>query len=227
MGNVIKLIGLIAINVFLISAIHYSLVIQNTASKSKTNRFISEIDILDTYFRKKMVQDMSEQLIDLSEALDRNGKRKSTDYIAIHHTGADESLVDVIDFHTKIQKWRSVGYHYYIDKSGTVYRLLKPNSTSAHAKHHNSDAVSVCMQGNFEEENPTAKQYEQCLKLIYILHVKYPDAEIVGHKDLSKTACPGRNFPLSYLINQVNHFHTFVLWKQKLKKFSQSFGRSN
>jgi hypothetical protein len=42
-------------------------------------------------------------------------------------------------------------------------------------------------------------QYDSGIAVIKYLKTLYPNAKIVGHKELNATACPGRYFPLTDL----------------------------
>ncbi|MBR1760553.1 MAG: N-acetylmuramoyl-L-alanine amidase, partial [Schwartzia sp.] len=68
-------------------------------------------------------------------------------------------------------------------------------SVGAHVEGANHESVGVALCGNFCEDVPTSMQLESCAMLLAILSSTFgfePDAErIVGHRDLSATACPG------------------------------------
>ncbi len=198
---------------FLISVANFRLINQPNRPINQLDTLINRLDVVNTFGKQYMLKLTAQEITDLSEFLDFNKNRTATNYIAIHHTATDAPLPEIVDYHMFRKHWRSVAYHYYIDKHGRIFRLLKPESTSAHAKQHNSDAVSVCFQGNFDRDSLQSAQYKAGLKLVYALHTKYPNAEIVGHREIGETACPGINFPLDRLKFEVTHFHIIRILK--------------
>lgn len=67
----------------------------------------------------------------------------------------------------------------------------------AHAKHYNKHSIGICYEGGLDErgkpaDTRTPAQKRTLLTLLYSLKADYPDAEILGHRDLPwvKKACP-------------------------------------
>lgn len=56
-------------------------------------------------------------------------------------------------------------------------------------------SVAIVLAGNFEIEQPTQRQAAALMETINRLHVKYriPRENIIGHKEASPDACPGKN----------------------------------
>ena len=119
-------------------------------------------------------------------------------YIMIHHTAHPTwNIYDVHNFHQHTNGWIGIGYNFFINPDGTVFEGRGLN-VGAGATGYNYNSIHVCFAGNFENTNPTQKQLENGKKLIeYLLTLVPSDAQIIGHKDIGKTACPGRNFPLN------------------------------
>lgn len=118
-------------------------------------------------------------------------------YIMIHHTAHPTwNIYDVHNFHQHTNGWIGIGYNFFINPDGTVFEGRGLN-VGAGATGYNYNSIHVCFAGNFENTNPTQKQLENGKKLIeYLLTLVTSDVQIIGHKDIGKTACPGRNFPL-------------------------------
>lgn len=118
-------------------------------------------------------------------------------YIMVHHTAHPSwDIYDVHNFHQHTNGWIGIGYNFFINPDGTVFEGRGLN-VGAGATGYNYNSIHVCFAGNFENTNPTQKQLENGKKLIeYLLTLVPSDAQIIGHKDIGKTACPGRNFPL-------------------------------
>lgn len=123
-------------------------------------------------------------------------------YIMIHHTAHPTwNIYDVHNFHQHTNGWIGIGYNFFINPDGTVFEGRGLN-VGAGATGYNYNSIHVCFAGNFENTNPTQKQLENGKDLIeYLLTLVPSDVKIIGHKDIGKTACPGRNFPLDEFKN--------------------------
>ena len=127
----------------------------------------------------------------------RNGmvERQKTELIVIHHTASktDLTVQEIHQMHLKQgENWKGIGYHYYINKKGIIYRGRPEKYSGSHAIDYNSISIGVCLSGNFEEEEPNVNQITSLIELLYYLRTKYSNTEIVGHRDLNATACPGK-----------------------------------
>jgi N-acetylmuramoyl-L-alanine amidase len=125
-------------------------------------------------------------------------KRKETNYIVIHSTltkpNSNINIRTVDEWHRK-RGLLKVGYHFFIKRNGCIEVGRGPNDIGAHTKDHDSDSVSVCMAGGLNTRGVTAPDYtkgqlESLFVLVKTLKYMYSDAEVVGHRDLSKTDCP-------------------------------------
>lgn len=128
------------------------------------------------------------------EALDEVKK------IIIHHTAGSggESVEDIHAYHQR-QGWAGIGYHYFIDRNGTVYRGRPDWAIGAHAYGYNSDSLGVCLAGNFSDTVPFLGQLRSLVYLLADLCAKnWIDIDAVyGHGYIPggehDTACPGTN----------------------------------
>ena len=89
------------------------------------------------------------------------------------------------------------GYHYYVTRDGEVYQTRHENLIGAHAKGYNRYSLGVCYEGGLDERgNPadtrTEAQKAALWHLLKALREDYPNAEILGHRDLPGVhkACP-------------------------------------
>lgn len=118
-------------------------------------------------------------------------------YIMIHHTAHPTwNIYDVHNFHQHTNGWIGIGYNFFINPDGTVFEGRGLN-IGAGATGYNYNSIHVCFAGNFENQKPSETQLENGKKLIeYLLTLVPSDVKIIGHRDIGKTACPGKNFPL-------------------------------
>lgn len=127
-------------------------------------------------------------------------RRSSTDYIVVHCTATPpDRYVDAKEInHWHIQRgFAGIGYHYVIQRDGTIEIGRKSDQIGAHAQGHNDSSVAVCLVGGIDkngkpESNYTPEQAEMLHLLIDGLRARYPAAEVLGHCDLPGVAkaCP-------------------------------------
>ena len=82
------------------------------------------------------------------------------------------------------------GYHYYIRKSGQIEPMRDEDTVGAHARGFNAISLGVCYEGGLDEDGKaadtrTSHQKESLHRLVRELLQRYPDAKVVGHRDLS------------------------------------------
>jgi N-acetyl-anhydromuramyl-L-alanine amidase AmpD len=89
------------------------------------------------------------------------------------------------------------GYHYYITRGGKIFQTRHEQLVGAHAKGYNQHSLGVCYEGGLDRNgNPadtrTEAQKRSLWHLLKSLRNDYPDARIVGHRDLPGVAkdCP-------------------------------------
>lgn len=137
-------------------------------------------------------------------------------YIVIHHTATSTGSVESIH-EAHLQKkdasgkpWLGIGYHFVIGNgNGMADGAVEPTFRwkqqmhGAHAgssnKDHNQIGIGVCLVGNFEETAPTEAQRTSVKQLVQSLKNEYhiASSNVIGHRDIKTTECPGRLFPMS------------------------------
>ena len=93
--------------------------------------------------------------------------------------------------------YRCCGYHYYITRDGQLHIGRSEEMAGAHARRYNTRSIGVCYEGGLDERgNPadtrTPAQRHALVALLRSLKVDYPDARILGHRDLPwvRKSCP-------------------------------------
>ena len=125
--------------------------------------------------------------------------RKIT-HIIIHCTAtrADRSFsVQSLEASHKARGFITIGYHYYITRDGQVHPCRPESMVGAHARHHNAHSIGICYEGGLDArgipaDTRTDAQKRSMAALLRSLRLDYPDACIIGHRDLPgvKKACP-------------------------------------
>jgi N-acetyl-anhydromuramyl-L-alanine amidase AmpD len=141
-------------------------------------------------------------------------------WIVIHHSASDTGGALTFDQWHRKRGFDELGYHFVIDNGsglpdGNVEvgsRWLK-QKYGAHAKsedgRYNQQGIGICLVGNFEKGQPTARQWEVLVKLVSYISRKYHVApeNIIGHQDVNpKTLCPGKGLSLEKLRKDVEAY---------------------
>jgi N-acetyl-anhydromuramyl-L-alanine amidase AmpD len=97
------------------------------------------------------------------------------------------------------------GYHYYITRDGQTYQTRHENLVGAHARHYNKHSIGVCYEGGLDANGRPADTRTEAQKhalwaLLKSLRQDYPEAKILGHRDLPHVAksCPCFNAEAEY-----------------------------
>ena len=82
-----------------------------------------------------------------------------------------------------------IGYHYYITRDGVVHAGRALYQVGAHATGYNAHSIGICYEGGLNardrpEDTRTPEQKETLHRLLERLKEDYPDAKVVGHRDL-------------------------------------------
>lgn len=131
-------------------------------------------------------------------------KRFVTKYIVVHSSATRPSMqdigVDTIRGWHRARGFKDVGYHFIIKRDGAIEQGRELYEIGAHVKGFNDKSVGICMVGGVEDKNPkvaennfTVFQWASLLELLAKLTKEFPDAQVVGHKDLAATECPSFN----------------------------------
>ena len=134
----------------------------------------------------------------------RKSKRK-INLIVVHSTatpeGEDYTVENIRKLH-KSKGYGDIGYHYVIYRDGSLHEGRDVNLVGAHARRHNSNSIGIVYIGGTSatekdknghlkaKDTRTPEQKATLLKLLKDLRKLYPNAKIVGHRDLNATACP-------------------------------------
>ena len=118
---------------------------------------------------------------------------------------------DIKRWHTD-KGWLDIGYHYVIRRDGLIEAGRDEEKIGAHAKGHNNESIGVCLIGGTDEKgrpdaNFTIHQYVSLLELLNAMIKKYPDATVLGHRDLPRVnkACPCFDVQSFYQLRGNNH----------------------
>lgn len=126
---------------------------------------------------------------------------ESVRFIVIHCTATRTTTnytVERLMHDHKARGFRTIGYHFYIRRDGTHTQHRKLLEVGAHARPYNRCSIGICYEGGLDDQGRprdtrTPQQKETILHLLYEMKRLFPNAEIVGHRDLPGTTpklCP-------------------------------------
>lgn len=129
-------------------------------------------------------------------------------YIVVHYSAtaieADVSIDDIDKMH-KMRGFKKAGYHIYIRKNGFIEKgrdLDQPGlfEMGAHSQGENDQSIGICYEGGVYAHDPnrgfdsrTKEQIDAMITTIDMLLERFPNAKVVGHRDMpgASTQCPG------------------------------------
>ena len=146
-------------------------------------------------------------------------KTRAWRYIVIHHTaGATGSAAYIHRLHRQ-RGWDGLGYHFVVGNGSMTgageielgYRWraqLKGAHARARAKDDNRwnlNSIGVCLVGDFTDGGPSSKQLDAVVRLVRALRAEYgiPAGNVVPHRFVRQTECPGVSFPWDEFITRI------------------------
>lgn len=114
--------------------------------------------------------------------------------VMIHHAGVNRMSFEALKI-SHLQhdhKWPSIGYHYYIEKSGAILKCNEIYSVTNGCLNYNTQCIHVCFEGNYEYDNFDHNFNDIMLLLLSDfgnkVHIKY----FIPHSDKRETLCCGK-----------------------------------
>jgi N-acetylmuramoyl-L-alanine amidase len=109
-----------------------------------------------------------------------------------------QKVAEVRKWHVDGRGWSDIGYHFLIDRDGTVAEGRPVKRTGAHVKGHNTGTIGISLFGghggekdNAFDDNFTEEQGAALRRLIRRLHTEHgPNLKLSGHHEYANKACP-------------------------------------
>lgn len=115
----------------------------------------------------------------------------------------DAKVAEIKSWHVNDRGWSDIGYHFLIDRDGSVATGRHINSTGAHTKGHNTGSIGVCLIGGHDAsasdqfaDHFTHQQDRALRRLIGDLIWEYGSLKVSGHNEYANKGCPGFNVGL-------------------------------
>ena len=116
---------------------------------------------------------------------------RSVKRIFVHCTaGSQRQTIADLKAEFKRKGWRNPGYHVVITPDGKCHQLLDYEKVSNGVHSYNSTSINVAYMGGIDAngkavDNRTDAQKASLVKLLKELRGRYPNAQILGHRDIS------------------------------------------
>lgn len=155
----------------------------------------------------------------LQRDLDRiRVNRSKWKYVVIHHSAMKKGTLQGMDmYHRQIRKMENgLAYHFVIgngngmpDGKIEIGNRWKRQIMGGHlaSSAQNETAIGICLVGNFETDRPSQTQMKSLYALVSYLRrtCNIPRSKVQTHRQINSkpTACPGKLFPVSTLMNNI------------------------
>ena len=140
--------------------------------------------------------------------------------------GMSYTVAKLKNQHVEGNKWKDIGYHFYITRDGVVHTCRPLDLKGAHCNGFNDHSIGICYEGGVSDEisykafkhedgsiayrpyhkpedNRTAEQRVAMYNLCKELVARFPIAHINGHNELCRygaKACPSFDVSRSDLV---------------------------
>jgi len=111
-----------------------------------------------------------------------------------------DKVAEVRQWHMRDRGWKDIGYHFLIDRDGTLALGRPVDQVGAHTQGHNTGTIGVSLFGGFGSaatdkfsDNFTPEQDKALRALIAKLCNTYKVTKVSGHNEYASKACPGFN----------------------------------
>jgi len=116
----------------------------------------------------------------------------------MEHARTSQKVAEIRRWHVEERGWRDIGYHWIIDRDGTVAQGRKENVMGAHVAGHNRGTIGISLIGGHGasttdafKDNFTEAQDHALRRLITLIKERTAIQKVKGHNDYAAKACPG------------------------------------
>lgn len=129
--------------------------------------------------------------------------------VFIHASASDNPKHDDVSV---IKQWhlergfRTVGYHYFIKKDGTLQEGRHLSSVPAAQRGHNTGTIAICLSG-LDEDKFTEEQFKTLRELCAVINGRYQGKiKFRGHREVNPNkTCPVFDYKKVLKIDSTHH----------------------
>lgn len=109
-----------------------------------------------------------------------------------------DKVAEVRRWHVQDNGWSDIGYHFLIDRDGTVMKGRPIGRSGAHTQGRNANSAGIALLGGHGaaatdqfEDHFTPEQNVALRALIANLEQAHPITKVSGHNEYANKGCPG------------------------------------
>ena len=129
----------------------------------------------------------------LSPSMKSPPAMRRIDLIVIHCTATRENRrlsEEELDTYHRSLGFSECGYHFYVRRDGSIIAMRPVAKVGAHVSGYNSHSIGVAYEGGLDflghpKDTRTVYQRISLQSLVSSLRLDFPNARVVGHRDLS------------------------------------------
>jgi N-acetylmuramoyl-L-alanine amidase len=118
-------------------------------------------------------------------------------YIVVHCTATPltATVESIENYWRNFLQWKRKGYHVLIETSGKIREIQDIDIPANGVRGYNGNSIHIATIGGQHVDDRTPQQKDALWFLLKGLLQKFPDAELLGHRDFPNVAkaCPRYN----------------------------------
>lgn len=141
---------------------------------------------------------MKQKIINITDQLPKGSKpypKRNLSQIVrfvVHHSATTTGTPqEYAKYHVEGHGWPGIGYHFVLQKDGTIYQTNALETISYGVEGNNTGSINICLTGNFETETLQAPQKDALVWLLRELGAQLGPKPILPHSAFKPTKCPG------------------------------------
>lgn len=162
---------------------------------------------------------------------------KNITHIVVHYSATyddQEVTRNDVDAWHRARGWKNgIGYHFFYRLNGMEEIGRPVTVTGAHVGNKNRNKIGLCFAGGTKRETGpnvgintlNLAQEKALIHRIRLLKSAWPKAEVVGHKDLAKTQCPGFDVKDWWAKVEANNYQPVFNTPKKAETFTDKIKR--
>lgn len=120
--------------------------------------------------------------------------KRKVNKVFLHCSANSNSKWGILELKTShlSRGFSDIGYHYFIDFTGTIFEGRSLEKAPAAQKNHNTGTIAICLHGGRNSVNDfTQEQFNSLKFLCNQINAEYKkEITFHGHKEVGKTDCP-------------------------------------
>ncbi|MEN2979972.1 N-acetylmuramoyl-L-alanine amidase [Tistrella bauzanensis] len=109
-----------------------------------------------------------------------------------------KKMAEIRRWHVEGNRWSDIGYHWVVDRDGTLMRGRPETVVGAHTEGRNTGSIGICLIGGFGSSADdgfrthfTLAQDTTLRQQIQAIGMRTPIERVSGHNEHAAKACPG------------------------------------